>query len=199
MENKKENRKNNRLLIVLLLILLVGVSGYLLQDTFSRYVSSSEGTARAQVAPWRIKLNDADVVNTQTFKAGDLVTVPNEYVADGYIAPTSKGYINLVLDPTGTKVATKVTIKVDPSKVSTANSKIKITGVEATDAKFTTDGYTYTAILSLADINKGIKPVIKINLEWENDEANNAKDTETGSKIENLPIPVTATAEQYIG
>lgn len=175
--------------IVLLLVIAVGVG-----VSLARYSSTSTGTADAQVATWSVKVNDTDIVQTATFTLDedDIQWSDSEYIADGYIAPSRTGTFSLVLDTTGSKVAVQYSIAVDDSALDDY-AQINITRVN--NQAF--NGSSYTGMIPLANVDTPL--TIPVQIEWTNDEANNASDTTIGSTVTEFSIPITVTAEQYLG
>lgn len=184
--------KKKSLGILVALLLVVGAGVY----TYARYTSSFTGTGSAQVAKWAVKVNDSV---TDTFDL-DLSLSANTNVADNRIAPGRTATAQLILDLTGTEVATDY--EIDLSGVTGLPDGMKITSVKATVAggqatELNGSNGKYTGSVALADVAKPI--TFDITVAWENDEANNENDTTVGEAAGELSIPVTVTAKQHIG
>ncbi|HIT22951.1 MAG TPA: hypothetical protein IAD45_00870 [Candidatus Faecimonas intestinavium] len=176
--------------ILIALVLVVSVAA----TSYARYISKARGTGDAKVATWAVQVNDTNIVNSSTFNLdGDYVTwSDSDYIADGYIAPGRTGNLKIKLDTTGSKVAIKYSITIDSSAIDDY-SQIKITKVN----NQTLSGDTYTGIISLDDVDTALE--IPIEIAWTNADATNTSDTEIGSSISNISIPISVTVEQYFG
>lgn len=176
--------------ILIALVLVVSVAA----TSYARYISKASGTGDAKVATWAVQVNDTNIVNSSTFSLdGDYVTwSDSDYIADGYIAPGRTGNLKIKLDTTGSKVAIKYSITIDSSAIDDY-SQIKITKVN----NQTLSGDTYTGIISLDDVDTALE--IPIEIAWTNADATNTSDTEIGSSISNISIPISVTVEQYFG
>lgn len=186
-------KKKKNLLILVVLLLVVCTTG-IVAVTYSRYISSSVGTADAKVATWKVLVNDTDIVQSANFTLdGNYITWSNsDYIADGYIAPSRTGTMNINIDATGSKVAVKYTVAIDTSALD-QYSQISITKVNGQAVV----GNSYTGTIPLASVNTPVQ--IPIEVTWENNDATNASDTTIGSSVDTLSIPITVTAEQYLG
>lgn len=180
--------------LVLGLLLIMAFTTGVVAVTYSRYISSSVGTADAKVATWKVSVNDTDVVKNSTFNfdSGYITWSNSDYIADGYIAPSRTGVAKLKIDATGSKVAVKYTIAINSAAID-SYSQINITKVNGQPVV----GNSYTGTINLADVNKPVE--IPIEISWTNADATNTSDTTVGSTVSSLSIPITVTAEQYIG
>ena len=185
--NKKRVWMVVNLAVLVVVVTLVGI-------TYARYTSSATGTADASVATWAVKINDTDMVQTSTFNLDeeDISWSSSDYIADGYIAPSRTGTFALRLDTTGSKVAVKYTVSIDDSALD-EYSQIKITRVN--NQAFS--GSAYTGVIPLDNVDTPV--TIPVEITWENSDSTNASDTTIGSTIDTLSIPITVTAEQYLG
>lgn len=186
----KNNRKGLILGILLLAILATGVIVY----TYSSYLSRASSTAETKIATWAVKVNNTDVVQNANFSLDEnFITWSNsDYIAEGYFAPSRTGTMKIKIDTTGSKVAVKYTINIDTTAINNY-SQINITKINGQPAT----GNTYTGIIQLANVNKPVE--IPIEITWTNNAANNTSDTTIGSTVSELSVPITVTAEQYLG
>ncbi len=190
----KKGQKDNKIIFlvggIVVAVVLVCVIGY----SYSRYTSSSTGEANAEVATWAIKVNNTDIVQNATFTMDDsyITWSDSEYVEDGYIAPGSVGTMNIRIDATGSQVAVKYTISIDDSALD-QYSQISITKVNNEPVS----GDSYSGVIALADVNTPVD--IPIEVTWKNETSTNTSDTTIGSTVDSLSIPITVTAEQYLG
>lgn len=77
-----------------------------MSGTYSRYVADTTGNVEALFAKWQILVNNADITNNTTSTiALEPVIEENENVASNVIAPSSKGYFDIEIDPTNVDVS----------------------------------------------------------------------------------------------
>lgn len=191
-------KKKRSMAVVVVVLLLVLIAGGVVTFTRSRYQSSATGSDTAKVAPWVVKVNDTDIVANNTFTADSITWAENENVSDGYIAPGRVGTFEIVIDPSGSKVAMEYEVAIDDSALD-SYSQISITSVKVGETVLTADADgNYTGTISLAEVEANTKKTITVTIEWENDEANNESDTTIGSTAGDIEIPVTVTVSQKV-
>lgn len=189
-------RKLTILIVLSFLFLIVFGSAY----TFGLFHSEVNGDVNLDVAKWNIEVNDTNISNgiTDQFTINDIV-YENEVVGnvvDNKFAPGVKGTYTLEIDPTDTSVSIKYEIIVEDEKFK--NENIKITSLTLEDGELIQkDENTYVGVILLS---KKTVHTIKINLEWINEEKNNAVDSAIGTRENpDLEIPVTVIITQYLG
>lgn len=189
------NKDSQPKIVIMILVFLLIFAIYLVfNETYARYLSSTSGKAIVKIAPWNIKIEGTDITTSKTFNVNDISWIPSENIANGYIAPSRKGIIKLRIDPSQTKVATRIIIT---KELHSLNKEIKITSINSDLINFDNKDQSYIANLSLEKIKSGIKPFITINLEWFHVDSNNEKDTEI-TKNESLVLPIKVRFEQII-
>ena len=103
--------KDYKTYIIIALILFIVLLTFLFYNTYAKYITSVSGDASANVARWRITLNNYDVSNGNEFSS---VITPvfagNSNVASGVIAPGAEGYFDIVLDASDTDVSLRYII-----------------------------------------------------------------------------------------
>ena len=191
---KKEQNKNKKIIILVVILLLLALTSGIVATTYARYVSRATGTGDAKVATWAVQVNETNIVQNSIFALDSSFVTwsDSEYIADGYIAPSRTGTFKIKLDTTGSKVAVKYTIQIDTSSLDSYD-QIQITKVNNQPLS----GDSYSGIISLDDVDTPIE--IPVEISWTNSDANNTSDTSIGSTVDTLSIPVTVTAEQYLG
>lgn len=190
--------KKHRGLLLVVALLLVVVVGGVATLTYSRYLTASEGASTAKVAPWKIKVNDTNVVETKQFTGSEIIWTQNDYVSDGYIAPNREGTFKIKIDPTGSKVAVDYEIQIDTADMASANKNIRITSVDVDGTVITVSDGKYSGTITLDEVEANTVKNITVTFEWVNAEDNNDADTTTGTTITDIEIPVTVTAKQHI-
>ena len=191
--------KKKRVLAVLVaLLLVVGAGVY----TYARYTFSRIGSGNVDVATWAVALKQGGSTVSDGF-ALNLTLANNNNVVNGKIAPDRSATATLVLDLTGTEVATDY--EVDLSTVTGLPDGMSITGVTADGVALTetsTGSGKYAGSVALNADKDAIadnEVELVITATWVNDENNNANDTTYGTAAGTLSIPVTVTVKQHIG
>lgn len=96
-------------LIIASFMLIVLVS--FISDTFSKYISSSQGDLTLSFAKWQILVNDYDITEGTN---SEILFVPvieyNENVNENAIAPTTEGYFDIKIDPSNIGLSFKYNI-----------------------------------------------------------------------------------------
>lgn len=91
---------------VLLVIISLSLTLSLMSNTYSRYVADTTSDIELQFANWQILVNENDITNNS---ASSINIVPileeNNNIATNSIAPTSKGYFNIEIDPSNVEVS----------------------------------------------------------------------------------------------
>lgn len=82
-----------------------------MSTTYSRYVADATSNLEVLFAKWQILVNDKDVT---TSTESNITFVPvmeeNDYTDSNTIAPASKGYFDITIDPSNVDVSFKYTI-----------------------------------------------------------------------------------------
>lgn len=213
-------------LIVILLILII-------MSTYSKYMSIGNGKATKKIAEWIIKVNGTDIStsliemkDTNTIGPGTIPRDDNKFVIEDFkwdwdsaphvkepkVAPGMKGTFNINIDPTGTQVAIKYTIKIE-KKVLTefADINLKITGLKENGITQTlkedeAGNMIIEKIKTLDEIQSEDDNVridnLEIEITWENDdtEEGNKADSEIGALVNTkIKLPITVHVIQYTG
>lgn len=189
--------KIKRLLKILLILCIVFFCIFYLRFkvTYTSYESETSSDISSKIAEWNIYINDQNITAT-TSKAVDLgeITWENPNANSKKVAPSSKGKINLVIDPTTTSVAIKYEIRItdktiDDTKLLTVKS---VNDIKNSLIKTSLD--TYTGVISLSEIKNNETKTVTIDLEWINDD--NVNDLENTSTDY---VDLEFTAYQYKG
>lgn len=195
-------KKVLKILTIIMLIITILKIG----DTYAKYYTKAQTATLSQdVGQWVIKINEMDIYsengNSVQFTANNFNNFSNPNAAPDKISPSSTGYMDMVIDPTGTDVAVRYDIELDLTGISNLaiSARLEMTSGENTLIK--TGENKYTGIISLADVQDEKTANIRCYVTWDNDETKNDKDTEIGSQvvasIVSLSLDVTVT--QYLG
>jgi hypothetical protein len=86
----------------------------LMSSTYSRYVAGTTGNIDALFAKWQILVNNSDITSNSMSSITFIPTIEeNENTASNVIAPSSKGYFDIEIDPTNVDVSFKYTIELE--------------------------------------------------------------------------------------
>src|SRR5574344_207630 len=137
------------------------------QQTYAKYVSSTEAGANMTIARWRILVNSEDI-HTGTALQNTIVPTftGTDYIAEGVIAPTSEGYFDLVIDSSNTDLSFNYSINTTVAATSSV-SDITITGYAlngGTITNFTGTDHTITGSVLYA--NHLTTNTIRIYIKW---------------------------------
>lgn len=163
--NFKINKKSLFFYLGILFLILVIIT---IQSTYARYVTSLQAKSTVELGSWLILVNNQNIIENSDV-SDTIVPIFNtnsEYIAEGVIAPTSTGYVEITLD------YSKVTV---PFKYD-----ITFTTDEATLLEdFVLTGYSVNAgeLVEITDpdapITDTISPsdttrtrTLKLNFEW---------------------------------
>lgn len=189
-KNKKSKTES-----ILLLLVVIGVA---LTIAYARYASKATSSMDAQVAPWKVSVNNQDIVSTNTFTLEDIKWNDTEYIAEGYIAPGRVGTIDIEIDPSGSKVAMKYKLEIDETNIS--NESITITDVSASVGTVTKEDEAYVGTFTLDEVEANTKKVLTITIAWDNPETEttDSNDTTTGMNADNFEVPIKITTSQLV-
>ena len=115
--------------ILILAFISLVFSFNMVKSTYAKYVTSSNNTTDVNLAKWDILVNGEYIKSSKTLSA---TLTPNfessQYTADGYLAPGTKAYFDIIVDNTYVDVDYNYVASV--SSVAESNLKdLKITKV----------------------------------------------------------------------
>lgn len=194
---------------ILLVILSLAITLNLMSNTFSRYVSKATGNIDMAFSKWQILVNNVDITSNNSSSI-DLTPVleENSNIATNTIAPSSKGYVDIDIDPTNVDVSFDYSINLEVK-----NEEVKdllITDYAILDNNYIEGDQIETIPLEENSINETLlydntidnfkfEPfTVRIYFEWyegENEQLDDTQDTEIGTKAanENTPLEITAS------
>ena len=180
---------NSGLLIVaaLLLVVTIGLSSYAI------YKTTAEGDATASVARWSVKVNDDDIVATETLTFdGDAITWnANAHVAADKIAPGKTGTITFEIDASQSEVSVDYEITIGSIKVG--NDVIDNDAITAEVAGGDENG---TIVYSTTP-SEMVKTVT-LNIEWDAIDSADQNTKDMTLAGQSITIPVTIVAKQHV-
>lgn len=190
---------------ILLVFIALSLSLCIMSNTYSRYVASATGDLEVAVAKWQILLNNNDITNnTSSTITLTPVVETNANVADNKIAPSSKGYFDIVVNPTNVDVSFDYSIGL--SITNTDMPDVMISKYAIMDSTYKDgDELTYTTISngvitgsSTYDKTKAYTPfTVRVYFEWyegTDEKMDDATDTTAGSNAATANTAFTVTA-----
>lgn len=197
MSKNKNLKKILFLLIICVLILLI----YEIIQIYAVFHSEVNANVVLENGIWNILINDTNITQgvENQFIIDQITTTQSSHVKSDRLAPGLSGSFEIAINPEDTNVSIKYDITLNQEQLGETNLKIKTIQETENGAQLIQTGEnTYTGIILLQDIEKGIKHKIKMEIEWEDDENNNENDTIVG-KNHQIQIPIIFHATQYLG
>lgn len=99
---------------ILFILITLAVTVSLMSSTYSRYVADTTGNLEVQFANWKILVNENDITNGNVSSIElTPVMLENSNVAQNKVAPSSKGYFDIVVDASNVEVSFDYEITLD--------------------------------------------------------------------------------------
>jgi len=209
--------KKLKLLIFLICILVLMST---VTTTYSRYVSSSTGTVTTEFARWQLFVNNQNISENYGSSIDFIPTIEeNVNVAANKIAPSSKGFFDIAINPTNVDVSFEYSINFTIPEDSLIKD-IKIThyaivqgetisdNSEITKTNFSGNEIRNVLLYDNNVLNFSFSPfVIRIYFAWVDDETgymNDEEDSNIGNMIANgedvkFELSANINFKQYIG
>lgn len=154
---KKHKRKICFIAILLLCFFYLGS-----KITYTSYESNIDGNVKSDVAKFKLLINGQDATSFENVLIND-IKWDSTNTREGKLSPGSCGYFELELNPIESDVAllykfSFIDHKIDSSKIIEFNS---IKSSNSTIIKTAIN--EYSGIITLNDINNGVKPIIRID------------------------------------
>jgi len=179
-----------------------------MSSTYSRYVADATSNIEVLFAKWQILVNQTDITsNTSSTISFVPIIEENNYVESNTVAPSSKGYFDIVVDPSNVGVSFKYTINLAvanenmPDLMITKYSILPSNYVEGDPLEVT--NLTNNTITNTLNFDKNttsfkFKPfTIRVYFEWyegTDEKMNDSQDTAVGkaAATENTKFQMTA-------
>lgn len=210
---------SNKIKILIFLVCIVALVSTV-NTTYSRYVSSAAGTVTTNLARWQLFVNSENITsNYGTSMTFTPVIIPDKNVAANKIAPSSKGYFDVAINPTNVDVSFTYDININIPDDSLITD-IKFTdysiveGTEIDDEielekiSLSNSNLTNTLFYDNNEENFSFKPfVIRMYFSWVDDETgtmDDSSDSNIGNMIANgedtkFVLGVDINFKQYTG
>ena len=184
---------------ILILIISLSLSLSLMSNTYSRYVASTTGDLEVIFAKWQILVNETDITNNNSSQISLIPIIEeNENIKSNTIAPSSKGYFDIIIDPSNVDVSFNYNITLDyenedlPDLVITKYAILDNSYSEGDQIeKISLIGNSIEGTLNYDNSidNFEFEPfTIRVYFEWyegENENMNDSADTEIGIRAAN--------------
>ncbi len=96
-----------------------------INETYAKYNTSLEGNTNISVARWHILVNNQDVRSNSSATAElTPIFLGSEHIAPNVIAPTSEGYIDIIIDSSQVDVSFSYSITPEVDKTSSVSDLI---------------------------------------------------------------------------
>lgn len=195
-------KSNNLKKIVALLIICISILLiYKIVQIYAVFHSELEANVKLENGTWNIVVNGTQISTgiEKQFTIDQITTTQNSHVKPDKLAPGLSGSFEILISPEDTNVSIKYEITLDEEELGDTSLKIKSIEEIGTGAQLIKTGEnTYTGVISLQDIENGIKHKIKVEVEWEDNGLNDENDTIIG-KEHQFQIPIIFHATQYLG
>ena len=164
----------------------------MIQKTYAKYVSSTNGEANLNIARWDIVVNNEHIKNKEELSANitpEYIENPN--VASGVIAPGSIGYFDITIDPTNTDVSFTFEISIDNENSDVTDLKLLKYYIDSIDNM--TEAEENETISDSININDKKAKTVRIYVIWDesqNETMDNEEDSNVGHDSENKKASV---------
>ncbi len=157
-------------IVLIIAVILLGVSAYIIGQTYSKYLSSAEGQASTDIAKWHILVNNTHITSgTDLSNTIEPVFPGNAHISEGIIAPTAEGYFDLFLEFEEVDVSFKYKINLSLN-VESAVSDLIITGYSFDGGLNIVSFTTETAIEETINLGSTIEERdIRVYIKWNDD------------------------------
>lgn len=191
---------------ILLALISISLTLGLMSNTYSRYVADTTGDLNVSFTGWKILVNETDITNNNTSTI-DLVPImeENKNIAPNTIAPSSKGYFDIEIDPSNAETSFNYLISLDvlneniPDLIITKYAILDETYVLGDVVETIALENNYIEGSMLLNEQNSIKPfTIRVYFEWfegETEQMNDDEDTKIGHQAttENTELQIRAT------
>lgn len=190
-------KKVLKILTLIMLILALLKIG----DTYSKYYSEAyTSTLSQEVGKWIIKINEMDIYSESgdsvEFEVENFKNFSNENADPGKISPSSEGYTDIIIDPTGTDVAIRYDIKVELTEIEDLEISTRI-AMASGEKLVKTGENTYSGIISLSDVQAENTADVRCYIVWNDDEEDEILYEDID--IEEIKVSFSVTVTQYLG
>lgn len=184
-EKQKKNIKN--FIIFYICISILFIAGY----TLSRYVNTTTGSPEIGIAKFNVTVNDIDVTANKPF---ELIFSDTSKFVSKKIAPSSLGYFEIIINPTGTEVSLEYEFKFNLEELN-ENFKLAYFTIDDSEEQNTILDNTIVKGDLLLPNAQAFTEKANIKVYWTWDEEIHDPDI---NSLDNKNIGVSATIKQKI-
>ena len=162
-------------------------------DTYALFETNGSADSELDVGKWKIMLNGNDVALTETVSINNFRYVNGSHTQNGYFAPGSNAYFDIIIDASQSDVSVQYDLSIDDSAIADyPNIYFSYYDLSTDDTVVDTD---YSGIIRLSESN--VPTTIRVYITWDNQTAYDELDT---SLIDGeLSFTINADFKQYIG
>ncbi len=143
-----------------------------INETYAKYNTSLEGNTNISVARWHILVNNQDVRSSSSTTAElTPIFLGSEHIAPNVIAPTSEGYIDIIIDSSQVDVSFSYSITPEVDKTSSVSDLI-VTSYSIDDKENIPINNNKSITDNIYKIDNVNLTTIRIYVKW-NDSINN--------------------------
>jgi hypothetical protein len=172
--------KITRRIVLLFAIISLLISLSVINETYAKYANSVSGQTNINVARWHILVNNQDIKNNSS--TSQILTptfTGTEHIAENVIAPTSEGYIDIIIDSSNVDVSFSYSITPNVSENS-AVSDFLVTGYTLNNGELTELNNNESISNNIYKTDNIATTSIRLFVKWNDDEnasMNNEADT----------------------
>ena len=196
---------------IMLLFLSLVMTISLMSNTYSRYVADTTGNLEMQFAKWKILVNNNDITDG-SISSIELTPIldENSNVAQNKLAPSSKGYFDIEIDPSNVEVSFDYAVTLEVLNENIPDLLVSKYSIIKSDDDLDKDAiqmneivdnvisgtFKYKNVASGSDEVFTFKPfTIRVYFEWFNDTTSTASDeahTMIGMNAEDYTLQIKA-------
>lgn len=170
----------------LLVIFSLTLCVFFITESYAKYLTSTEGNAKMNVARWKIIVNNEDIKNNSSLTTQITPTfLGNDNIAENVIAPTSEGYFDLIIDATEADVSFKYNIDIDVDENSSVQD-LKISKFVIDEEEIIPTDNTYSIERQVLHRDNTQIINIRVYIYWDDSESASMDNTmDTQATIDN--------------
>lgn len=170
----------------LLVIFSLTLCVFFITESYAKYLTSTEGNAKMNVARWKIIVNNEDIKNNSSLTTQITPTfLGNDNIAENVIAPTSEGYFDLIIDATEADVSFKYNIDIEVDENSSVQD-LKISKFVIDEEEIIPSDNTYSIERQVLHKDNTQIINIRVYIYWDDSESASMDNTmDTQATIDN--------------
>ncbi len=91
---------------LLLVLISLSITLSLMSSTYSKYAANTTGNFEVSFSKWQILVNESDITDKNTKEITLMPVIEqNQYIAKNKVAPSSKGYFDIDIDPSNVQLS----------------------------------------------------------------------------------------------